>query len=136
VFASSLYFGLFHFIDPQPLPDGQGYHWWSGLLILAGAFQPYTQPMLILDSLAALTVAGMLLAMVREYRRNILFALGMHAGWVFVLKILRSATDLNKESTWAWGVGSYDQVTGWISVCWLGLVVLGYVGWRRRRGGG
>lgn len=128
VFASSLYFGLFHFIDPQPLPQGEPYQWWSGLTILAGAFERYTEPRMILDSLVALTAAGMLLALLREYRGNILMAIGVHAGWVFVIKILRSVTDMNSQSSWAWGVGGYDQVTGWISVAWLGFLMLLYLG--------
>ncbi len=130
VVVSSLYFAGLHFISPPPLAESE-YGVWQGLTMLADSFTAFYAPWAIVDAFIALTMAGVLLALVREVRGGLAFVIGMHAGWVVVIKVGKSASDVDVHSPWLWGIGSYDEVSGWISVLWVVLLLLGWWGWRR-----
>jgi len=80
----------------------------------------------IYDSFVALLVAGLLLAMVRERSGNILWCIGIHAGWVMVIKITKYLTDTNTAQGHPLWIGHYDNVTGLLAFLWLTLLAAGY----------
>ncbi|MGQ9660011.1 MAG: lysostaphin resistance A-like protein [Thermochromatium sp.] len=79
-----------------------------------------------LDSLAALFIAGLLLALVRERTGHIGWCIGLHAGWVLVIQVTRRLTDGNEGSPLAFLVGDYDDLIGWLAALWIGGVTALY----------
>jgi len=121
---SSCLFALLHFVKPHRLPDGVAFDWlgtWQMFgQVFTNAFQWQH-----LDSMAALFLAGIFLALVRERSGHIGWCMGLHAGWVFVIQITRHLTTDNPASPNAWLVGSYDGIIGWLAAGWIGLLILG-----------
>lgn len=89
------------------------------------------------DRFVALLIAGMFLSMVRERTGNILWAIGIHAGWVLIIKVSKKLTATQPDAALAWLVGG-DGITGWLSTVWMAAIALIYWWWsdpqRRARG--
>lgn len=86
----------------------------------------------VLDSFITLVVVGIFLSMVRERSGNILWAIGIHAGWVMVIKVMKFLTDPTKvDGQYSVWIGDYDRITGWMATIWLGIIAL--VFWYRTR---
>lgn len=128
---SSLFYAWMHFIKPLPLPDGEALGWLSGLSTIAGAFDQFGQ-WRTFDSFLALFVLGAFFALVRERTGNIAYCIGLHAGFVFVIKTVRKFTYEDKENTFHFLVGHYDGMIGYLSATGLVIhMVLVYHFWRR-----
>ena len=125
LFWSAFLFALLHFMKPHGLPDGVAFDWagtWQMLVhVFTGALQWKH-----LDSMVALFLVGLLLALVRERSGHIGWCIGLHAGWVFVIQVTRRLTDGNDQSEFAFLVGDYDGTIGWLAAAWLGLLILVY----------
>lgn len=128
---SSLFYAALHFISPPALPDQSAFTWSSGLLMLSGAFAQFSQWQII-DSFLALFVLGAFLAVIRERTGNIAFCIGLHAGFVFVIKIVREFTQVDPNSSFGFMAGNYDGVIGYLSAVGLLIYTLFiYHFWRR-----
>lgn len=127
VFWTAFLYALLHFMKPHPLPDGVAFDlagsWQMFVHVFAGVFQWKHA-----DSMVALFLVGVFLALVRERTGHIGWCIGLHAGWVFVIQVTRHLTDGNEASPYAYLVGSYDGMIGWLAAVWIGLLALGY--WR------
>ena len=124
---SSLLYALLHFPKPLPVsPEEVG--WASGVLSLGQGFLAFSDPMGIVDSFLALFTAGLLLALVRRYSGHLAYCIGLHAGWVTVIKLAKHFTDRNPDSSLAYLVGGYDGITGYLAAAWLGVLCLAYGG--------
>jgi len=121
---SSFLFMLVHFMKPHALPAGVAFDWLGTRQTFVPVFTDAFQ-WRHLDSMAALFLAGVLLALVRERSGHIGWCLGLHAGWIFVIRMTRYLTDANPASDDAWLVGDYDGIIGWLAAGWIGLLVLG-----------
>lgn len=124
VLWSSFLFALLHFMKPHALPDGLAFDWagtWQMFIhVFAGVFQWKH-----VDSMVALFLVGVFLALVRERSGHIGWCMGLHAGWIFVIQVSRYLTDGNDASPNAWLVGRYDGTIGWLAAVWIGLLTLG-----------
>ena len=123
--VSSLFYGAVHFIQFPPLPAGTGASWTAGLHILAGAFNQFTDP-LVLDSLFSLILLGLLFGLLRWRTGNIILCTGLHAGIVTANKIYSYATDFKPGSAHAYLVNGHDHLTGVLASFWLLLAGLFY----------
>lgn len=121
---SSALYALLHFTKPGELPAGVAFDWGGSLQMVAYTFVDLFQ-WRHLDSLVALVLAGLLLALVREWSGHIGWCVGLHAGWVLVIQLGRTLTDGNPDSPLAGLVGDYDGTIGWLAAFWLGLLCLG-----------
>jgi len=125
VFWTAFLYALLHFMKPGTLPDGVVFDWagaWQMFVeTFTGAFQWKN-----LDSLTALLLVGVFLALIRERTGHIGWCIGLHAGWVFVIQLTRHLTDGNEASPYAWMAGDYDGMIGWLAAGWIGLLALGY----------
>ncbi|MEW7982044.1 MAG: CPBP family intramembrane metalloprotease [gamma proteobacterium symbiont of Phacoides pectinatus] len=130
---TSLFYAWMHFIDPQPLPPGQAIGWDSGLRILAGTFDGYTDSATI-GPFLALFLLGLYLGLIRERTGNIAYAIGLHAGVVVVIKTLRKLTTVDTDNDLAHLVSHYDGTIGYLSAAGLSLhLILVFRHWRRPR---
>lgn len=127
VFWSALLYALLHFMKPHALPQGVAFDW-------AGVWSMFTQVFSgvaqwqHLDSLVALFLVGLFLALVRERTGHIGWCIGLHAGWVFVIQLSRRLSDGDPTAPLAFLSGHYDGVIGWLAAAWIGL--LAWVFWR------
>ena len=131
---TALLYASLHFMKPEP-PAGDVFSSTTALASVLtglgriGDFGP------ISDSFVTLLVAGVFLSMVRERTGNILWAIGIHAGWVMIIKLVKHLTNTayvdGQASVW---VGSYDHVTGWMATLWLGVIAAVYWVYTRSRG--
>ncbi len=126
-----LFYSVVHFIRPTPLASGEALNvfnslgmLWGGLTNLA-AFADYA------DSFTALVLAGMLLSLTRERTGSIYLAIGLHAGWVIMIRIAKRLSETDHDSSWIFLIGDYDNITGWLAAGVIVLFILVY-GWVTR----
>ena len=77
----------------------------------------------ILDAFLCLLAVGVLLGMVRVCTGNIAAPIGLHAGWVAVIYVVRAATERDPDAPGAWMLGEFDGFIGWLVLAWT--LVLG-----------
>ncbi len=123
VLWTALLYAAVHFLKPHPLPDGVAFDPAGAAQMLAQVFTGVFQWKHV-DSMAALFLVGVFLALVRERTGHIGWCIGLHAGWVFVIQVSRHLTDGDQGSAYAWVAGDYDGVIGWLAAAWIGLLSL------------
>jgi membrane protease YdiL (CAAX protease family) len=121
---TSLLYAAVHFIDPLPLPKGEPVEWLSGLQILGSAFWQFGE-WATFDSFIALFAVGVFLGLVRERHGNIAYCIGLHAGWVLVIKCTKKFSS-NAGGEWGFLTGNYDGVTGYLAFAWISLLAISY----------
>lgn len=125
IVLTSLLYGLTHFVRPDlSVPDDQA-SWVSGFHVLANFFNQFGTSRII-GPLFALTAAGVLLAMVRHRTGSIAACIGLHAGWVVVIKSVSKTSYLNVESPWSVLASGYDGVTSYLAFVFLSALCIAY----------
>lgn len=128
---TAAFYSAVHFIRPAELPAGNELDLASSLAMLAGGLAGLGEVAAIQDSFLALLVAGVFLSMVRERTGNVCWVIGIHAGWVLVVKLTKLLTDTDTSGGMALWVGQYDRITGWLAAIWLASLAAVY--WHRSR---
>ena len=77
-----------------------------------------------LDSFVALLVAGLMLALVRTRHGDAAVCIGIHLGWVFVIKVFKKATVMAPDLPGQRLVGNYDGVIGWLAAACLAVMLI------------
>lgn len=126
---SGLLYALTHFIDTDFHITQSALGWQSGLILLSHSFEDFNQPGKIIDSLSALFAIGVFLSLVRARTGTIALCIGMHAGWVFIIKLAKSISYADPSAQFAWLVGTYDSIIGWLVFVWLGILTLFFYRW-------
>lgn len=130
---SSLLYAAAHFISPPPLPEGDVMGWFSGLVMIGGAFEELNRWQTY-NSFLALFMVGAFLSIVRERTGNIAYCIGLHAGWVFVIKVTKNITVLDYYGPNLYLVGEYDGITGHLASGWLLCLCLFFLFFWRKKG--
>ncbi len=123
----SLVYASVHFLGGELRVPPDQIHWASGFTVLGNLFERFESPAVLLDSFVALFSVGILLALVRRRTGSIAACIGLHAGWVCVITMLRSTTLHDPDTQWSWLVGSYDAVIGWGAFSLIVLLIAGFV---------
>ena len=114
-------FAVVHFFAKARIaPEDVG--WGSGFDLLARSFAPLAQPGLVFDSFLSWLVVGLILSLTRVLTGNIAVAIGLHAGWVIVLRMLQEATGSGTAPAYAFWVGRFDGLLGYWLLPW-GLII-------------
>lgn len=129
----SLLYASVHFLDGRLRVPRDEIDWYSGFTVLSRMFVAYNEPLAIVDSFLALFAVGVLLAIARVRSGAIALCIGMHAAWVCLLYFNTVITDFNPDSSARWMVGSYDEVIGWGTVAWMGVLAVAYQLLARRK---
>jgi len=124
--AISLFYAAVHFIRPPSIPTGQPVDWFTGFQLLSGLGYKYAHFPDFVDSFLALFSAGFFLSLVREFRNNIAISIGVHIGWILIIRLTKLSTDTNSTSDYAWLVGDYDHITGWLALLVISIINLWY----------
>ncbi|MEM7255433.1 MAG: CPBP family intramembrane glutamic endopeptidase, partial [Pseudomonadota bacterium] len=121
----SAVFAAAHFLDAEAYAGP--IEWWSGLDVLWRSLQGFRDAPWH-DSFIALLLAGLLLCFLRLRSGDIAAAIGVHMGWVVVIRLCKSLTELDRASPWVVWVGAYDGVVGYAgALLFLSLLAIGWV---------
>jgi membrane protease YdiL (CAAX protease family) len=112
-------FAVLHFFAKTHI-DAPG--WMSGFDLLSRSFAPLADPRAVLDSFLAWMTVSLVLSLTRMLTGNIAVAIGLHAGWVFVLRWLQQATGSTATHS-AW-VGRFDGLLGYWLLPWGAAIAL------------
>jgi membrane protease YdiL (CAAX protease family) len=110
-------FAVVHFFAKARIaPEDVG--WGSGFVLLAHSFAPLSQPTLVADAFLSWLIVGLILSFTRAMTGNIAVAIGLHAGWVIVLRMLQEATTSGAAPAYAFWVGRFDGLLGFWLLPW------------------
>jgi membrane protease YdiL (CAAX protease family) len=132
VVLTSIVYAATHFVAGKYRVAPADVHFGSGLAMLGEVTKSFASPLGILDSFLCLFAVGALLGMVRALTGNIAACIGLHAGWVSVIYVVRETSVPNPDSRAAWLMGEYDGFIGWMVLAWM--PILGWLihRWYRR----
>jgi len=110
-------FALLHFFAKVRIPAPE-IGWGSGFDLLARSFAPLGHPALVADSFLSWLVVGLILSLTRVLTGNIAVAIGLHAGWVIVLRMLQEGTASGGSTPYSAWVGRFDGLLGYWLLPW------------------
>lgn len=110
-------FALLHFFAKVRIPT-QELGFGSGFTLLARSFAPLAHPALVLDAFLSWLAVGLLLGLTRALTGNIAAAIGLHAGWVLVLRLLQETTVSGASPAFSMWVGRFDGLLGYWLLPW------------------
>jgi len=110
-------FAVLHFFAKVRIPAAD-IGWGSGFDLLRLSFAPLSHPALVLDSFLSWLVVGLILSLTRVLTGNIAVAIGLHAGWVVVLRMLQESTTGGSSPAYAAWVGRFDGLLGYWLLPW------------------
>jgi uncharacterized protein len=114
--TATLFAALHFFAKARIAPQELG--WSSGFDLLLRSFAPLSHPSLVFDSFLSWLVVGLILSLTRVLTGNIAVAIGLHAGWVVVLRMLQEATSSGSAPAYAFWVGRFDGLVGYWLLPW------------------
>ena len=127
--VSSVIFALLHFLDRRPEPPSQ-IGWSSGLALLPRMVREIDDGRMFAAALGSLIVVGLFLALAYQRTGNLFFSMGLHAGWVFWMKLTGFISVAKPDAPgWLWGTGKL--VDGWATFALLLLTFGIYLRWGR-----
>jgi membrane protease YdiL (CAAX protease family) len=115
--AVSFVYALVHFLDRSAL-DVDAVAWYSGFETAMNALRGLSYPPDYWDSFVALFLLGALFCWVRE-RVGLWWCIGLHASWVFAIRLFKEVTMRDELSPYAELVGAYDHFVGHLVSVWL-----------------
>jgi uncharacterized protein len=127
VLLTSLVYASLHFVGKVRLEErtvGPA----SGLEWVSSSLHAFAHPLAIGDAFLALAAVGMLLGLVRTLTGNIAACIGLHAGWVSVITMLRQTSQPDRASALSWLLSDFDGVVGWLVLAWT--LLIGVLIWR------
>jgi membrane protease YdiL (CAAX protease family) len=110
-------FAVLHFTAKAAIPP-QDIGWGSGFDLLLHSFSPLGEPSLVFDSFLSWLIVGLILSLTRVLTGNIAVAIGLHAGWVVVLRMLQQGTTSGQAPAYSFWVGRLDGLLGYWLVPW------------------
>jgi hypothetical protein len=119
---TTLVYAAIHFFARTKIPAAE-VAWDSGFRLLGGVLTHFANPLPVLDSFATLLLVGLLLAGVRRRTGAIAACIGLHAGWVSVIKATKDLTVVDWQAAASFLVGPFDGYTGWLVAGWSLLLV-------------
>jgi membrane protease YdiL (CAAX protease family) len=117
---SSLIFALVHFLRHTELIGTVA--WNSGLALLPRMLAGFADIYALVPGFFSLTLTGALLGLAYQRTGNLYFSIGLHAGWIFSLKLFSEFTaGVPGTAVWFWGTGKMTD--GWLAFMVLGVTL-------------
>jgi uncharacterized protein len=117
-------YAVLHFTAKAKIAQ-QDIGWGSGFDLVLHSFSPLGEPSLVFDSLLSWLIVGLILSLTRVLTGNIAVPIGLHAGWVVVLRMLQQGTTSGEAPAYSFWVGRFDGLLGYWLVPWgLGIAAL------------
>jgi membrane protease YdiL (CAAX protease family) len=131
--CSSLLYSAAHFIQPVKSFQYVEFNFFAGLTYLGAVFTRLQEPALLFPYLG-LFLVGMTLCFVFIRTNSLALCIGMHSGWVLVMKAIHYSADLSPNNPLVDSVGRrfylVSQPVVWVSI----LLVAGIIYWRAKPG--
>ena len=105
----------------------------SGIDMLAYTLADFARPLHFVDAFLCLVAVGVLLGMARVYTGNIAASIGLHAGWVAVIYVVKETSKREMDSPLRWMLSEADGFVGWLVLAWtvfIGVVLYFWYGHR------
>jgi membrane protease YdiL (CAAX protease family) len=135
IVLTALVYSATHFIARVRIPADQVTSS-SGLDLLAGTLRLFGDPLQIADAFLCLFAVGVVLGMVRAINGNIAACIGLHAGWVAVITLVRETSQPDRSHSLSVLLSNFDGMVGWFVLVWtIGIGVLLYFFYSRRKSG-
>jgi len=96
----------------------------SGLAMVRGSLEAFVAPLSIGDAFLALFAVGVLLAAIRAATGNIAACIGLHAGWVWVMLLVRATSIPDTSRRMSFLLSAFDGFVGWLVLAWT--LVIGW----------
>lgn len=125
VLVCSAIYAVLHFFRPPELPEGAVPTPLDGLRLLGLAPARLAEPGVV-GPLLTLFAVGVVLGLVRERTGRIAICIGLHAGWVIVIKVTKDLTFLTTDRSLLRLVDGYDGVIGWAALPWFAGLAFAY----------
>ncbi len=116
-------FATLHFFAKARIPPEQ-LNWGSGFTLLARSFAPLAHFSLVFDAFLSWLAVGLILSCTRVLTGNIAVAIGLHAGWVVVLRMLQEGTVRGTSPAYAAWVGKFDGLLGLWLLPWAAAIAV------------
>lgn len=126
ILLSAIYYGGLHFLKTDlDIPYDQ-LHWYSAFQLVGDALlNPFQWKQV--PAFMALFTVGLFLGMARLYAGlGLGFCIGCHTGWVFLIKITKSMSNVDVDNPYFFLVSHYDGVIGLLVCAWLTIALLAY----------
>src|SRR6266446_2375166 len=129
--VSSGVYALVHFFQKPPPPEK--ITWISGFEMLPRMLHGFAELETLVPGFFALTLTGLILAMGYHRTGSLYFPIGLHAGWVFCLKLygfLTAAQPGADAGFW----GTEKLIDGWLALIVLApvLIAVSFWPWQKR----
>ena len=120
ILIGSFFFSIVHFM--RPLDPAVTDQWNSGFMLFGNLFGRAGDS--FLQEACTLFCMGTVLATLSYWMKSVYVAIGLHAGWVFVMMYFRLFTENQENMLWLYGDND------WVSKAWIGpiMAVLVWVG--------
>jgi len=122
IILSALVYSVFHFLK-IPLIIDENLVWYTGLNELYNLFSNLFS-LISYDAALTLFLFGVLLSIIRINFKSIAYCIGIHAGFIFVIKLVRQNSTVNFESGLDFLLSPYDHFTGYLSSGWIIILLL------------
>jgi membrane protease YdiL (CAAX protease family) len=121
---ANLFYAALHFVKPGKAYFLDGIDPLAGFKHLLTTFAPFLEPTSLIPGLVGLFLIGVVLSFALARTGNLYLAIGLHAGWVLSLRMIRVFGDVSrKELGWAFGSTNPKIVSG--VVTWIGIILVG-----------
>ncbi len=142
VWTTAILYSAIHFFARVKIPHAE-VAWDSGITLLGSALARFADPVPIADAFITLAIVGLLLGLVRHWTGSIAAGIGLHMGWVCVIKATSTVTRHDEAARWSFLVSDFDAFTGWLVAGWSCAILLmlylargRFTGWRNTASGG
>lgn len=126
VLASSVIYAALHFL--ARVEHSGPVAWTSGFALLPAMLAGLIAPENLAPTGLTLAIAGAVLALAYQRTGNLWFAVGLHAGWVFWLKVFKTVTSPGAQPTNAfWGTDKL--LDGWLAALVMVALLAGVARW-------
>lgn len=123
--ASAGLYSIVHFFQ-RPAPPAS-VHVWSGLETLGQMLHGFVDFHALMPGFLTLLLAGAILAGLFRTTGTLYASIGLHAGWIFWLKLYGTVTrDASGDAVWIWGTSKL--IDGWSAL--VGMCLCALLAWR------
>jgi len=125
IFISSFLFASVHLLRNKTDVEFTNVEWQSGFYYLSLTMYNFIDPRM-LGSWLTLYACGTFLSFMSLHYGNIARCIGVHMGWVMIIKGFEKVTDTVDAKKGEWMIGNYDKVTGYLSFIIISSICLVY----------
>lgn len=131
ILVSSAYYSSLHFLESSTPIAYQDITLSSSFILFGEAIGNWLNPG-VLSAFVGLLMVGIFLAVIRtRLPQSLGLCIGLHASWVWQIKISKDVLNTNYDSPYLYLISNYDGLVGPLIAGWLLLATLVYLGYRR-----